>query len=363
MSGLLHLGPCPTCGKAFESRDRKTFCSMNCYHRSDRWKEICKEKAAAQTIRVRRACRCCGTEFEAKPSARRHYCSKICQRRWFAERHDRWVANPQKIALPQAYDEFLSQDELRCIIEGCDWTGQSLAMHVNLVHGVPAAEFKALAGFNNGTGLVSAELFKVLSERPYSHLHENPEALEARLTTMRTRLREHDGAKRPEARLEGREHARKNMAERRAAPPEITYACERCKTLFARVGLKNNTKFCPPCRPLVHAERRAERNTLLACSKCQGGFQGNQSQRLRAARKLVVLCAPCLAEERAAKLARGRANIKRQRNVPERGPCPTCGKMFHHYAPLKFCSRTCQQAAPDFKELMLKNLASKRARQ
>ncbi len=360
MSGLFSLGPCPTCGKAFESRDRKTFCSMICYHRSARFKAIVQERAASQRVPEQRACICCQAEFVVKPSSKRRYCSKICQRRWFAERHDRWVANPQKIALPQAYDEFMVQDELRCIVEGCDWTGHSLSMHVNVVHGIPAAEFKALAGFNKGTGLVSPGLAEALAARPYPHLRGNKEATADKMAEMRVASVAKAG-QRSAPRLEHREHARKNFAERRAGPaPEIAYTCARCSTLFVKAGMRCSVKYCEPCRPLAHTERHMANNNPLVCSECQAGFLGNQRQRQRAQKGRVIFCAPCLAKDRIRKLALGRLMMKpKVKNMPERGPCPTCGQMFRHYAPQTHCSRACLQSSPGYKELMLKNLAAR----
>jgi hypothetical protein len=165
---------------------------------------------------------------------------------------------------------------------------------------------------------------------------------------------------RPTARLEGRELARKVLAERRAAAKTTAYTCTRCGTLFIRTGIKGAAKYCEPCRPLAHAEYHNAKNTPLACSTCGVEFLGNQGQRLRARKGLVVFCVPCLRTERTAKLALGRASRKRRRHVPQRGPCPTCGKMFQHYAPQTYCCAACRYASPGFKELMLKNLTSKR---
>ncbi len=81
-----------------------------------------------------------------------------------AKRFDRWIANPQTMALPQCYDEFMTVDELPCLIEGCGWVGRHLGTHVQLAHGILADDFKRAAGFNLSTGLVGAELHKLLVE-------------------------------------------------------------------------------------------------------------------------------------------------------------------------------------------------------
>ena len=85
-----------------------------------------------------------------------------------AKRFDRWIANPQTLALPQAYDEFLTGEELPCLVEGCNWRGQWLSLHMNYTHGVPADEFKRAAGFNLKSGIISGPMREALAQRPQS---------------------------------------------------------------------------------------------------------------------------------------------------------------------------------------------------
>jgi endogenous inhibitor of DNA gyrase (YacG/DUF329 family) len=108
----------------------------------------------------------CGKDTYQKPSTPRKFCSKPCYRSYMAKRFDRWIANPEGMALPQCYDEFLDREELTCIVEGCGWQGRHLSVHVNQAHGIRAQEFKRAAGFNLNTGLVSKPLAQLLSERP-----------------------------------------------------------------------------------------------------------------------------------------------------------------------------------------------------
>lgn len=311
-NGTLRVfGPCPTCGHRFESRDRKIFCSMVCYHRSDRFKEIVAERATRQTIPDPRSCVYCGATFTTKPSSKRKYCSKICQRRWFAERHDRWVANPQKIALPQAYDEFLSHNELSCIVEGCDWTGQNLSIHVNHVHGISADEFKELAGFNRHSGLVSAELSQTLRDRPYAHLRDNPEETASSLEKMRE-IAASKNIDKPKggSRLEHREHSRKQLAERRAAASAVSYKCARCSSLFVKFGLKRNLKYCNTCKADAHYERAIAARFVLKCSRCGAEFRGNRLQRLRMEKGLNIFCMCCRTITRKQQLVEIRRRIQ-----------------------------------------------------
>ena len=161
-------GPCPTCGCMFESRAPKRFCSMRCYlaspihpMRTLAGTEASRRKRLslpddARYNRERRHCLHCDGEFVEIPSKPKRFCSQACYRLYMAGRFDRWIASPQRIALPQAYDEFLASEELPCLVEGCESVGQHLSTHMNITHGVPAAEFKRAAGFNATTGVVKS---------------------------------------------------------------------------------------------------------------------------------------------------------------------------------------------------------------
>jgi len=168
-------GPCQYCGNMFFSRREAKFCNMKCYLASDLFKEnhakAFKKSIDANTGRpgnktgIYKNCVECGVEFYSKPSRVKKYCSTKCYRMYMSKRFDRWIANPQTIALPQAYDEFLTNKELRCLIEGCDWIGDCLSLHMNKAHGIQADDFKRAAGFNLGTGVVSLPLHEKLCER------------------------------------------------------------------------------------------------------------------------------------------------------------------------------------------------------
>lgn len=152
-------GPCPTCGEEFRSRIKgKKFCSMKCYtsHSSflDRLRRQNEEKSKAAFPDGRPRCPQCGEETPKN----RKYCNNLCRRKYFADRFDRFVANPEQIALPQNFDEFLLQSELPCLFEGCEWCGTNLSLHVNMVHGVSVDKFKEMVGFNRTTGLVAPSI-------------------------------------------------------------------------------------------------------------------------------------------------------------------------------------------------------------
>lgn len=172
------LGPCLTCGQMFRSfRTEKKFCGMKCYTRSPQFSAMLAEhqvrfarnaweRRGIKSPPTKRNCLDCNVEFEVRiPSLRKRYCSKVCYRSYMAKRFDRWLASPQTLALPQNYDEFLSQDELQCLIEGCSWRGGFLTLHMNAAHGLPRDEFKRAAGFNKGTGVISSRLAERMSGR------------------------------------------------------------------------------------------------------------------------------------------------------------------------------------------------------
>jgi len=221
-------GPCPTCKQNFRSNTPKTFCCFQCYLSSDLSKDILanarvlSDKATGRQSGLRFVISClhCGKErsvlpCQSKPRnykrpngkvkrcTRQKFCSRSCMRSWLSIRFDNFVANPQSIALPQCYDEFLSQAELPCLIEGCDWVGHNLSSHVNLAHGITAEKFKEMAGFNHTTGVISATHNKTLveahSERGNPNIND---------------LSDIEAIKKPRGplRLEGREHHSKAVA-------------------------------------------------------------------------------------------------------------------------------------------------------
>jgi hypothetical protein len=92
-----------------------------------------------------------------------------------AKRFDRHIANPEAINLPQGYDAYLDQETLRCPVDGCDWHGHHLSIHVNQMHGITADELKRAAGFNKSSGLVSKGLAIRLQDRTKQGVAVMPE--------------------------------------------------------------------------------------------------------------------------------------------------------------------------------------------
>jgi len=265
-------GPCKTCGKMFESRIDKMFCSMDCYTKSQQFKDMLaesrKKSASKESIELRAQkkrlgknvlCLECGTEFYQKRETKRRpakkFCSTTCYRSYMAKRFDRWIANPEGLALPQCYDEFLDREELSCIVEGCDWHGQWLTVHINQAHGVPAEEFKRAAGFNLSTGVIAKPLAQVLRERAKVGVALNPDENAPYLA--HALLKNKQDANIRYRSLEGREHFKKACAIRGLGPMRN---CKGCGEVFQQSTPAGRTLYCSKkCRAEHYsAEKRSK---------------------------------------------------------------------------------------------------------
>ncbi len=271
-------GPCKTCGGMFESRKTKLFCSMDCYMKSKQFQDMlveniknlnpkCPELSAAMRARIAAKnkkghnvpCLECGTEFYQKRATKtrpvKRFCSTPCYRSYLAKRFDRWIANPEGLALPQCYDEFLDREELSCVVDGCDWHGQWLTLHMNQAHGVRAEEFKRAAGFNLNTGVVSRPLAQALRQRENAGVAVNPYenalalALAARENGQNMNIRYKS--------LEGREHAKKARAMWGPGPQRT---CAGCGKVFQQRTPAGRALYCSiPCRNAHYlTEKRAK---------------------------------------------------------------------------------------------------------
>jgi len=274
------LGPCPTCGKMFTSHRReKIFCCMRCYTSHPSTTERLRSMNDAKRSGPK-ACPHCKKAFQHKSN---RYCSDACRRKFFAARFDRWVANPEQIALPQNFDEFMAADILPCLIEGCDWHGENLANHVNFAHGISADDFRELVGFNKSTGLIGAALRTKTSERIRAMIEDG---------TIVPDLHAFDNvdrsAPRPPQRLEAKEHHLKARAIMAATGPDRPpKPCLQCGRDVAQPTI-GRTLYCSTvCRSLFYQKRgQAE----LRCDYCGKMFTGERAQVLRAQRSQKVCC-------------------------------------------------------------------------
>jgi hypothetical protein len=223
-----------------------------------------------------------------------------------SKRFDRYVANPEQVALPQCYDEFLDREILRCPVEDCDWEGKFLSCHVNFTHGIAAEKFKEMAGFNRRTGLVSKDLSKLMSERKQGHRIAGcrEEAVEKSIAASKAMTPEQRAI-----RLEGREHYQKANALRLGTHNEVSpagrenvrrSASESIRRTWARgrehgfgvaaclvCGLEfqktsyGPAKLCPSreCHRKHHHENWVvPRKWEIACSFCSKLFMGSYMQ-------------------------------------------------------------------------------------
>lgn len=295
-----YAGNCQRCGMAFESRYAgRKYCSMKCYTSTTEFMErVRSQSKRANAAAVLKAtgelpkpcieieCLNCGTRKILKPSrAHEKFCNKRCYREYMALRFDRWIAAPQTIALPQGYDEFLSSEELPCLVDGCNWVGVHLGNHVNMAHGIPADEFKRAAGFNKRTGLVTPALSEQLSGRP--HIHENPFGGQAGSRDFRN----HQPITKNYRSLEGSEHAAKARALMLDGPELPPRICIGCGKEYSPGPIAFGAKFCSfDCRNSFYAKNIKMLKFWLNCGECRKDFQGGLYQQRSAERGNKVFC-------------------------------------------------------------------------
>jgi hypothetical protein len=270
-------GPCPECGCMFASRRKnKKFCSLDCYLKSDQIKQQALRNAISlnPATGTPRICEACGGEFERKH--KRMYCSDICRRRFFAERFDRWIANPEGVALPQNFDEFLTQEELPCLVPGCEWKGKKLGNHVNFVHGITARDFKKLAGFNLGSGLVTPDISETQSAIGKAVAEANG------LCPPPPKSEHAPGY----ISLERRERAKKTRS-LMAKVSDKTKPCRQCGKDVAQPTMGMRLYCSTICRSAYYGRHGFGE---LPCAHCGSKFQATKAQLRRARKHLPVCC-------------------------------------------------------------------------
>jgi hypothetical protein len=297
---------CPVCGEIFTSKTwyDKKYCSLKCYISTPEFKERMKANAAKAaelaSIRagnipgkVKTICLECGGEIIYKPSQKKKYCNSLCYRRYMAKRFDRFIASPQTIALPQNYDEFLSLDELPCLIEGCSWKGHNLSFHMNMTHGVQARTFKKAAGFNLKSGIISAPLQETL--RGWARHGGIVPGYKGTGCMEMPRYRG----------LEAKEHYTKAMALKLAKSGPLRQ-CKNCGKVFAQSTPMGETKYCTTdCRQDFYNKENNKRKYPCLCYVCGKKFKGNINQKRRILKGLPVVCSNYCRGYRFGKVARG----------------------------------------------------------
>lgn len=282
----LDCGPCPTCLQMFKSRDKsRIYCSQRCYVGSETFRNLLAEnrKKIDPRTGTPRVCHGCQKEYPRKKVSK--YCSNVCRRKYYAERFDRWVANPEQVALPQNYDEFLSRDVLSCPIDGCEWEGLNLGYHVNLTHGITAREFKKLCGFNLTTGLVGESLSEWMSAKATRMVEEGVFFPNGEQNPHRFKTGESPGT-REYVSLESKEHGLKARAE--IAPlKDVFLQCRQCGVDVQQPTFGQRFYCSTSCRSLYYGlQGMAE----LTCTYCGAKFDGRKDQQKRAAEGKPVCC-------------------------------------------------------------------------
>ena len=278
--GRHFIGPCPICGKHFHSRYcEKIFCSMTCYVQSDQFKTMQMEniKKIAPEAGTPRICKGCSAEYSRSRKAK--FCSNQCRRKYFAERFDRWIANPESVALPQNFDEFLNRSILTCPVDGCDWEGQCLSVHANASHGIAAREFKKLCGFNLTTGLIGTDLSAQFAEKTKKFIEEG---------IFRTGFDPDRRVVKPErySSLEAKEHAAKSRADTPAMKNEFS-PCLECGIDVQQPSSGRKLYCSTRCRSRYYAKKDGSECT---CGYCGERFWGKKDQAKRFADGLPVTC-------------------------------------------------------------------------
>lgn len=251
----------------FESRTDKLYCSMDCYTTSDQFREMQSQHwAPSEAVKAKIAerlrtgdnvpCLECGEDFYRKKSdaTRRKFCTTVCYRSYMAKRFDRWVANPESMALPQCYDEFLDRERLPCVVHGCDWEGAHLTAHMNRAHGLPASDFKRAAGFNLSTGVIARPLAENLQARPLTALARDPLAFSG-LDHARDSQREGQYVR--YVSCESVEHRKKARA-LMVGSGGPTRICKACAKEFVQSTPMGRAIYCSKaCRVADYAKKRS----------------------------------------------------------------------------------------------------------
>jgi hypothetical protein len=300
------LGPCPTCGKMFESRySKKIFCSIKCYGKSDQLKKMLAKNNKKKKAGIKnpdKICLNCGKSFYTKPSANSKYCCHLCYRTYMSKRFDRKIATPDDFINMQNYDEYLIQNELPCLIKGCNWKGRHLSLHMNLAHGIRAEEFKEIAGFNRETGVIGKSLHEELCDR--DHIHLPKEYFNKNYVRKKN-------FKRKDIRKEGKEHYEKARLLLENTKSIDEHICLKCGKVFLKKSVLGIKKYCSiECRTKYLTEKHEVKNIELVCDCCEKEFLGNKAQKRRVDKGLPVFCSPYCRQKRAGHIARGTWNKK-----------------------------------------------------
>ena len=214
---------CKTCAADFLSEvPARTYCSVKCRAQDPAFKARMADVGRARKGKPAPNCgpertgdeqpcaNGCGSSVyrtAARQGIRtRRYCSRLCYHQHLARLFDREIGLVSTIPTLHNYDEILASPRLQCVMPGCEWDGDNLSLHMHLAHGIVEDEFKAAAGFNRNTGVISATLRQKLE---HDRQPGNTAAAHAAIGSSK-------GKAQPSTRREAREHYEKAMAFRAA---------------------------------------------------------------------------------------------------------------------------------------------------
>lgn len=162
---------CKTCHKPItqgNGKRPKKYCGIKCFPSKQLDATKARKKSGPKPVLDPIKCVNCGKEMQCKPSEIKRgkkTCSRSCYRQYLSKRFDQFIESPVKFDAMKNFDEYLTGDKLKCLVEGCDWEGHNLSLHVNLHHGIKARDFKRATGFNLTSSLISLPTRKAMEAR------------------------------------------------------------------------------------------------------------------------------------------------------------------------------------------------------
>lgn len=164
---------------------------------------------------------------------------------------------PRELMVPTDYDRYFDNDTLPCLIRHCRWHGRAVAMHMAKIHGIAARDFKQLAGFNLGGGVVTRDSKKKFREAAYDRDPDRKQWQRARRAGLPPDEL-HKAARQQTYRSSEAEQHHQQVIDRLKGEPGETRICA-CGARFQAKMLAKKTTRCPACR----VERRKERQRQL----------------------------------------------------------------------------------------------------
>ncbi len=238
---------CKTCGKEIIAAYKdKIFCSLDCYIADEEMQERLKSWRDKRRNAITVECANCKKEITRKMSkiGKNNFCDQSCYREFMAGRFDRYINSDLTIEQMNNYDEFLSREILPCPVDGCNWEGEQLSLHMNFEHGINAKEFKDLAGFNQSTAVVTKDVLQKYKDVDRTYALDN-------LNNIITEEYRRSPWPKHSASRECKEHIKKS----RGLYQGSEFVCPICGKTFTRVHYGKQIYCSIPCRDIAYKEK------------------------------------------------------------------------------------------------------------